>query len=329
MRVSFRQFAAQGLALTLLGLGGCASGTSAISEQERQIDPEPNIYAEIEVSPVLSRSGSISDSEAKTLWPQIESALEGNDHHKAYELLYRLSLEGEMSLPNWVIADRDPSHAIEQLMGMSAFAVGDYKKTLEHFENIRPDLNPHPDIFASDDLLPEWVLARIHLGLEEDPELALNAALEHNLEDERLWSALGRFYDSQQRWIEAQDTYIRAMSAGIDRAVSIHNLGVSLMLQGRYAEARDKFDQAMSLDPAREEFVYNWRLSFALTGHVETAIGGLASEKAAIFLNDAGVIAMGRGDKATAKSLLEQAMEQSPVYFETAGANLEALSALP
>lgn len=165
-------------------------------------------------------------------------------------------------------------------------------------------------------------LIALREGKVEDTELAINAALELNPEDPRLWNALGHVYDDQARHLDAQDAYIMAMQMGGEPASGINNLGMSLMQQGRFAQAKDKFAQAAALDD-HPRYEANVRLITALTESPENAILGMEDNAAAELLNDAGYIALSRGDRITARTLFTKAIEISPVYYPTAVANLE------
>lgn len=188
-----------------------------------------------------------------------------------------------------------------------------------------PDAAAHYAKISGPRALAGQALTDIALGQSKDAELALNAALEVNLSDIRLWNALGHFYDTAGRHMDAQDTYIRALAAGADHGIIVNNIGMSLLMQGRYAEAQDKFTQALDIDPDSRTFDVNRRLSLALLGDYDAAMRFVHPDDAPQIYNDAGYIAMQRGQRPLARALFTLAMEVSPVYFETADKNLETL----
>jgi len=159
----------------------------------------------------------------------------------------------------------------------------------------------------------------------QDIELILNAALEGNLSDARLWNALGLYYDARGRHIDSQDIFIRAIASGSDRAAAINNMGMSLMRQRRYDEALAKFEQASALNPNSRRYDNNRRMVLALGYDFEAAIKDVSQQRAAQVLNDAGYIALTRGRRDLAKQLFKRAIATSPVYFPVAEANLASM----
>ena len=168
-------------------------------------------------------------------------------------------------------------------------------------------------------------LCDVALGNVDDIELALNAALEGNLSDPRLWNALGLYYDARGRHIDSQDIFIRAIAMGSDRAAAINNMGMSLMRQRRYDEALAKFEQASSLNPMSRRYDNNRRMVLALGSDFDAAVKDVPEGRAAQVLNDAGYIALTRGRRDQARELFEKAIAVSPVYFPVAEANLASM----
>lgn len=285
-----------GLSLTLTA---CAT-TRQVSVTETA--PVNSSY--VEVTPVLTQ-GLSAEQQADILQAG-QAAFAAKDYALAYTEYQKLSFEpgGE-------------TYALR--LGDCAFALGHFETARAHFEMAARS----PQRYAG------LVLARIALGQVQDPELELNAALEINLADFRLWNALGRFYDGRERWIEAQEIYVRAIVSGADRAAVINNMGISLMAQGRYGEAQDKFYQAMELSPDVALYDNNRRLTLALLGEYNRVDDVLSSEAAAVLYNDAGYIAMQRGKRNLARTLFERALEASPVHLVKAEENLKLLALAP
>lgn len=180
----------------------------------------------------------------------------------------------------------------------------------------------------------EYGFCRFHLregalSISEDAEVALNAALEINMTDTRLWIALGQYYDLNGRSLEAQSTYVQALKAGADHAVIVNSLGLSHLSSGRFVSALEKFQQANALAPGRALFDNNRRMTLALMGDYDGAIAGAKEGPAAKLYNDAGLIAARAGETNIAAGLFRRALTVSPVYFAPAQANLEALTAAP
>ena len=160
----------------------------------------------------------------------------------------------------------------------------------------------------------------------DDLEAQLHKALALNNDDVRLWNALGRYHDSQEDWLSAQDSYVSALmaahKAGEHQASAVNNLGMSFLNQGRLKEARLKFVQAVGMDEGNVVYDNNRRLTDVLTGDLDTAFDGVSSQRAAIIYNDTGVIAERMGKPARARRYYKQAITKSPTYFQVAALNL-------
>ncbi|WP_017931172.1 tetratricopeptide repeat protein [Robiginitomaculum antarcticum] len=291
MRYSFIIFA------TLLA--GCAS-SSTLSKIDASA-PDTKIDVRRVETPHLSAE------ERKNLFMQAHLFVENNACDKAYETLQTLHWD-------------DPSDLTVHLkMGDCALALSNFQSAFEHYAQA-PDSAPR---------LAGQTLVEIALGKTKTVERDINKAIIVNLADHRLWNARGRYQDSQGRWIEAVESYVQALRTGADRAPTINNMGVSLMMQGRYAEAREKFNQALSLKPGVMIFDNNRRLSFALEQNYDRAFAGLTPELSAILLNDAGYIALQNGHTTLARRMFEEALVLSPVHMPQAQANLDASKSPP
>ncbi|MCF6219523.1 MAG: tetratricopeptide repeat protein [Robiginitomaculum sp.] len=172
------------------------------------------------------------------------------------------------------------------------------------------------------------------LDLARDtPEIGaqkLQAALETNPNNPRLWNALGEIRDKNNDWMGALDVYVKALRAakrnGTSTAAVVNNMGMSLLMQGRNKEAVSKFKQAKKANPEMPVYDSNYRLAQILSGKTNKALKGVSETRAAQIYNDAGVIAQSHGNTRQASSLYKKALEISPVYFERAEENLAGLS---
>ena len=179
-------------------------------------------------------------------------------------------------------------------------------------------------------LLSGQVLLEIAVDESEDAEVLLNEALEVNLDDPRLWNALGHFHDRRSEWVLATETYVKAMSAANDGnfplAPVINNMGMSYLMQGRSRDALKKFEQAHKMNS--ENYIYdnNRRLALIMTGRLDKAVKDLTEKRAAQIYNDAGYFSASRGQNGTAEYYYKKAIKLSPTYFEKAELNLLALS---
>lgn len=148
--------------------------------------------------------------------------------------------------------------------------------------------------------------------------------------DARIWNAYGQSLDKKQEWLLALDAYMEALKVsyktGANRAAVLNNMGMSLLMQGRHAEALKKFDEAIDLRPSARIYKNNQRLAYMITGQTKAALSGLKDDQMADIYNDAGYIAAKSGRKDAARRLYQKAIDISPVYFQKAVLNLQALN---
>ena len=230
------------------------------------------------------------------------------DYNQAYKKFYAA----------WLAT---PSHE-DVILGLADMALKTNHPKIAYKAISKLHLDPDT---ANPDLLAAQVLAEIIVGKSPDVELRLNQALERAPDDPRLWNALGHFHNTRANWLQAQEYYIRAHEMGGTKASLNNNLGMSLLMQGRTQSAVSKFEQASELNPKNSLYDNNRRLALALDGQFQTAIKGLADNRAADILNDAGYIAKIRGEKTQAKNLLNAAILQSESYHAKAHENLRQL----
>jgi len=174
-------------------------------------------------------------------------------------------------------------------------------------------------------LLASQVLTEIAVGKSPDIELRLNQALKRAPKDARLWNAMGRFYDSESLWLQAQDCYIRSHKFGGSKAGLNNNLGMSLLMQGRLSAALSKFEHAFDIEKDVDLYDNNRRLTLAVMGQFDKATNGMSPMRAADILNDAGYIAKLTQQNARAKALFKAAIEHSETYHAKAHENLTNL----
>lgn len=261
----------------------------------------PAAYAQVEIRPVETISSAIEDTNA--LAESAKAAFDSGDYaaaHSAYQALY---------------LESPKSQSYRSGLAQSSLALGDLKAAQVHFLELPNSI----------ERMSSLAVINAALGTSEDIEVELNAALEINLTDARLWMALGQFYDQEARHLEAQDAYIRALSNGASAASANNSLGLSLLKSGDYERALEKFNQANALSPESTMIDNNRRLTLALLEDYEGAVSGIDEDRAAQIYNDAGYLAMQSEKTSLAQSLLTKALNVSPVHFAPAEANLAAL----
>lgn len=149
--------------------------------------------------------------------------------------------------------------------------------------------------------------------------------------DPKLWRAyngLGMVADWERKPDEAAELYGKALAINPNSALLLNNLGYSRLLAGKYDEAIADFRKALNLAPDSKIVQYNLRLAIAAKGDYAQATRNVPNDMQAAVLNNAGYIAMQRGDLKQAESLLWRATEKNPYYDATTAKNLDQLNAL-
>lgn len=171
-------------------------------------------------------------------------------------------------------------------------------------------------------------LALLVVGERTEAAELLEAALEA---DPTLWRAangLGLIHDFEKRWEEAEASYQLALEKKSDAAVVHNNLGYSYLQQGRIDEATEAFTTSIAHEPDLEIAVSNLRLALAAKGRYSDAAAGTNRTNLPQVLNNIGYMAMARGDYESAGVFFQRAIDESPVYYDTAEENLERLKTL-
>lgn len=171
-------------------------------------------------------------------------------------------------------------------------------------------------------------LALLVQGQRAEATVQLESAL---ASDPSLWQSangLGLIHDFDKRWDEAEASYKRALETKSDSAVVHNNLGYSYLLQGRVDEAATAFTTSLTYEPNRKVARSNLRLALAAKGRYTDAIAGTERSGLPQVLNNIGYVAMLRGDYESADVFLHRAINESPVFYDTAEQNLERLQTL-
>ena len=162
----------------------------------------------------------------------------------------------------------------------------------------------------------------------DDAVKALRAAVAADPSAWRAWNALGTEYDRRHDWPDADAAYEHALAASSGDAMVFNNRGFSRLTQNRLDEATSDFVSALASKPDFALARNNLRLAIAMKGDYEKAVSGAGASDRAAILNNAGFVAMLRGDYSTARDLLGEAMKAKGQYYAMAAANLEATNGL-
>lgn len=161
------------------------------------------------------------------------------------------------------------------------------------------------------------------LGRSDEAVTVLEKAVAEDPASWRAWNALGVQYDQRHDWQKAETAFDHAMSGSGGSALVLNNRGFSRLSQNRLNEAISDFVAALQKKPGFAAARNNLRLAIAMGGDYQRAVSGAGPSDRAAVLNNAGYIAMLRGDYAKAKELFEQAIKAKGEYYALAAQNLE------
>ena len=210
---------------------------------------------------------------------------------------------------------------LDRLLADLAFAANDDAKAFASYATL---FAAHPD----DALLAERAgISALKLG---DTARAI-AYLDHATakgSSWRAWNARGVAADRLNDWDAADQAYARAATLAPDRGEVANNRGWSLLLRGRWDEALVELEQAARLDPKSPRIGNNLELAReALKGELPQRTPGESDHSWSARLNDAGVAAVARGERARAIAAFARALETRGAWFSLAAANLAAAQA--
>ncbi len=206
---------------------------------------------------------------------------------------------------------------VDRLRADLAFRTGDYAGAFDRYQRLAA-LHPHETL-----AFERAGIAAIYLGKFDRASAALTAATALPGAGWRAWNARGALADRRRDWADAELAYGRALALAPDRAEVLNNRGWSLMLQGQWAEAMPLLERAVALDPKSLRMADNLELvRAALAEDLPRRRPRESDADWAARLNDAGVIAAGRGNRQRAVAAFAQALEASAEWFERAANNL-------
>lgn len=169
-------------------------------------------------------------------------------------------------------------------------------------------------------------VAAAHVGNMQEARSLLGRATAFPGATWRAWNARGVAADYAQDWGVADESFARAESLAPNRGEVLNNFGWSLLVRGRWNEAVEKLQRAAELDPKNERIANNLELArAALIQDLPGRRQGETDEDWAARLNDAGMIAKVRGDKAKAAAAFAQAVHVRSRYYARAANNLAQL----
>lgn len=133
--------------------------------------------------------------------------------------------------------------------------------------------------------------------------------------------------DSKRDWKKADSFYETAAGLTTTPANVLNNWGFSKLTRGDYPGAEKLFVEAITYDRSLFTAKNNLVLARSAQRNYEMPIIPLTQIERAQLLHTMALSAIKQGDVATGKSLLKQAIETNPQYFEAAQRSLDALDA--
>lgn len=135
--------------------------------------------------------------------------------------------------------------------------------------------------------------------------------------------------DSERQWDRADGFYEKAARQTERPAGVLNNWGFSKLSRGDAAAAERLFVRALKADPGLFTAKNNLVLARGARREYTLPLVEMTQNERAMLLHTAALSAIKQGDVATGRSLLRDAIETSPQYFEAAARSLDALEAAP
>lgn len=133
--------------------------------------------------------------------------------------------------------------------------------------------------------------------------------------------------DANRKWDKADSFYETAFGLTTKPSGILNNWGYSKLTRGDFAGAEKLFTQALTYDPNVFTAKNNLVLARAAQRKYDLPIVSMTQTERAQLTYTAALTAIKQGDVETGRTLLQQAIETHPQYFEEAARALETLDA--
>lgn len=133
--------------------------------------------------------------------------------------------------------------------------------------------------------------------------------------------------DSEKNWKKADSFYETAQGLTTRPSGVLNNWGFSKLTRGDAKGAEKLFSEALTFDPTSFTSKNNLVLARAAQRKYDLPVVDMTQQERAQLLYTAALSAIKQGDVSIGKSLLQDAVDTSPTYFEEAARALEALDA--
>ncbi len=135
--------------------------------------------------------------------------------------------------------------------------------------------------------------------------------------------------DSNKDWKKADSFYQTAVGLTTKPSGTLNNWGYSNLTRGNYVEAERLFGEALTYDSTMFTAKNNLVLARAAQRRYEMPVVPMTQRERAQLIHTAALSAIKQGDINTGKSLLQDAIDTHPQFFEAAVRSLEALDNQP
>jgi Flp pilus assembly protein TadD len=213
---------------------------------------------------------------------------------------------------------------VERVLADLAQASGQHAEALARYQTLLQATPKDPL------LLEQAAIAAISAGEIGEAEQLAARAIAAPGAGWRAWNARGVVADREGRWANADDAYRRAAELSPGRAEPLGNHGWSLLLRGEWQGALPLLERAAALAPKSHRIANNLQLArAALSADLPGRRVGESDEEWSARLNDAGVVAMRRGERARAVAAFARAIEARGSWYGRAANNLALLQPQP
>jgi len=237
---------------------------------------------------------------------EIEHAIESNRLEQARQML------------GSAIASGESGPRVDRLLADLAFANGNWAEAATRYSALSAAA---PGDGRSSE---RAALASIMLGDFSKAQAFADSAIASGKATWRAWNARGVICDHKGDWKGADEAFARAAKLKPDESAILNNQGWSMILRGKWAQALSPLEQASILDPKSSRIRNNLELArAALASDLPERRPGETDSEFAARLNDAGVAAEQRGDRARAIAAFSQALAANDSWYARAANNLD------
>lgn len=245
---------------------------------------------------------------------------------------YQLSLdeaahalaEGRLEQAKLLIADAVSKGAsgdrVDRLVADLTFSDSDFERALPMYRALLAGAPDDPI------LLERGGISALRLGQGDEARSLLARGAMIAPGRWATFNALGVLADRVHDYDAAEAAYAEALMRAPQEAKILNNLGWSRLLRGAWTSAVEPLERAVAIAPGFATARNNLELArAALAADLPARRPGEADSDYAMRLNDAGVVAGARGERARAIAAFTRAINLSSHWYEKAADNLAAI----